>query len=116
MVNFNALNSGNLVKGAAALGVSVMIGSALRGRFAPKPLPQSMLAKANATINNVGKAVVSAGKAVVDAPAAGFRGLKNLVSPAPKKPTTTPLLRAAQACLGMAAFLATATILTAAKK
>ena len=105
MVNFNALNSGNLVKGAAALGVSVMIGSALRGRFAPKPV--SALARIQSDI-------VSAGKAVAGAPSAAFKGLKNLISPPAQPPS-----RREQVCKAgvlFAAMVTTGFILQGARK
>ncbi len=105
MGNFNGVNSGDLVRLAAwaAGGVMAVAGfhCALKQ---PEKLPPSTLEILSANIT-------SAGKSVVGAPSAAFKGLQNLISPPPKKPTTTPLLRAAQACLGFGVFLAAATIL-----
>ena len=110
MVNFNALNLGNVAKGAVALGGVLIVGAGVRRALAqPKQLPPSTLARMQANI-------ISAGKAVGGAPSAAFKGLKSLLSPSPKQPTTTPLLRAAQAAMGFSTIVVTGMILQAAKK
>ena len=107
---FNAINSRNVVGFVAGLAGVAIVGAGLsRACAKPKQLPPTTLQKCYATI-------ISVGKAVVGAPSAAFKGIKNLVSTPPKKPTTTPLLRFAQASLGMGAFTAAAMILQGARK
>ena len=107
---FNAINSRNVVGFVAGLAGVAIVGAGLsRACAKPKQVPSTTLQKCQATI-------ISVGKAVVGAPSAAFKGIKNLVSTPPKKPTTTPWLRFAQASLGMGAFIAAATILQGARK